>query len=85
MWLPTLGVMVGWHIITRGVWRWHSSGRSLTGFRPHRRAVTALATARGFFPAFPVSSHVYRRLCVLLIDSVWLIGWTIFRELHSNS
>lgn len=80
--LSTVGVMIGWHTLTRGVWRQHAAGRALMGLLATQSAITGLATASSFFPEFPGRAHVYLTLYVLLIGSVWWIGWTIFREQH---
>ncbi|GAA1498819.1 putative phage holin [Paeniglutamicibacter kerguelensis] len=82
--LSTLGVMIGWHVLTRGVWRRHAAGRALMGLLATQSAITALATASSFFPEFPGRAHVCLALNVLLIASVWRIGWTVFREQRRN-
>ena len=82
--LSTLGVMIGWHVLTRGVWRRNAAGRALMELLAAQSAITALATASSFFPEFPGRAHVYLTLYVLLIGSVWRIGWTVFREQRRN-
>lgn len=81
----TLGVMIIWHALTRGVWRRHAAGRALMGLLATQSAITALAAASSFFPEFPGRAHVYIMLYVLLVASVWAIGWTIFREQRRNN
>ncbi|NKG22390.1 putative phage holin [Paeniglutamicibacter terrestris] len=78
--LSTLGVMIGWHRLGRGAWRHYVAGRALMGLLATQSAITALAAVSSFFPSFPGRAHVYLVLYVLLIGSVWAIGWTIFRE-----
>lgn len=80
--LSTLGVMIGWHALTRGVWRQHAAGRALMGLLATQSAITALAAISSFFPEFPGRAYVYITLYVLLIGSVWWVGWTIFHEQH---
>lgn len=78
--LSTMGVMIGWHCLGRGAWRRWAAGVTLMGLLAVIAAITALATASSFFPAFPGRATVYIALYVLLILSIWAIGWTIFRE-----
>lgn len=76
----TLGVMITWHLMTKGVWRLWPAGRALMGLLATQSAITALAAASSFYPEFPGRAYVYIALYLLLTISVWAIGWTIFRE-----
>lgn len=76
----TLVVMVGWHVMTRGVWTTFPAGRVLMALLGVMGAILALAAASSFFPYFPGRAWVYIILYAVLVCVLACLGWTIFRE-----
>lgn len=81
----TLVVMVYWHLLTKGAWWQWTAGRAVMGLLGTQSAITALAAASSFFPAFPGRPIVYLVLYGLLILAVGGIGWAIRAEHRKNS
>lgn len=78
--LVTVVVMVGWHVLSGGVWRRWAAGRAIMGLLATQSAITLLATASSFFPGFPGRAAIYIAVYFLLIFSMGWVGWTIWSE-----
>lgn len=73
----SLGVMVMWHIRTRGGWHAHPSGKSMMALLGVIAAITGLATTTILAGPIAHVSEVYGVLYVLLLIAVFQVGAVI--------
>jgi hypothetical protein len=82
--LVTLGLMVYWHVATRGSWKLWPAGRSLMILLGVITIITANAAINVLLPRYPGKVGLYFGLYLLLLAALIGIGFTIRSEMRKG-
>lgn len=82
--LATLGVMIYWHIVTKGTWKQWPAGRSLMLLLTIITIITLNTTVNILLPAYWGKIELYFSLYAVLLFAIGFIGWTIRSEMRKG-